>query len=505
MWLKSSTFAAYFKNFIMMIDYFDVCKAVLSYDDVNAELNRKKRFEYKKYGRMSTLEWLCRNYLHTHVVENFSLVEWKKFRVKTSLLAAMVKWIADKETSFRVLVYFCEHPYDVLSEDYLNECKDEPELFMDECCKLSDKIFHPWQYMRLLLTRGGKYEPIIGNEYVPDLESAGGAKEKKPVIENSPGYIIGAKKESVWARNGVLKKNPLYDHIYLEYINRAIPYNPHVLFSDSSVLEVILIVRMDIELEVKKLVKCPNNTFSRLRINQFQHIDCIVNRIRLLLNKEENRRLYHKKEPIIKVLFGLYAYLETDEFEAQEKEMITPIIEIIRTYIINNSPNDSIMDILNECVLAFKEEAQRRIEDDLSKEKERADALTVGKIKHDAQHIHNNRDLRIKKLSEVNTELRANLEIRFKGETVQWFWIYRMMADSYIYEHPAYQAFFDELKEAGIDVTKINKSLFTKYYEKVAGDFTLNGWTPRKGMRQSTIDKGEKIAKAARSILYRKN
>ncbi len=488
-----------------MEETINVSKNVLSYDDVCTELNRKKRFDYKRYGRMSALEWLCRQYLHTHIVENFSTVEWKEFRINTSLLKLIVKWIKDKETSFRLLVYFSENPREVLSEDYLNENKDEPELFMDECCKLSDRIYHPWQYLRILLTRGGKYEPIIGNEYITDLEIAGGKKEKKPLIEYSPGYIIGSKKESVCTTNGVLKRFPLYDHICLEYINRAIPYNPHVLFSDSSILEVILIVRMDIELAVKKLVKCPNNTLSLLRINQFQHIDRIINNIRLLLNKEENRRLYHKKEPIIKVLFGLYAYLETDAFEAQEKEMITPIMEIIREYIINNSPNDSIMDILNECVQSFQEEAQRRIEDDLSKEKERADALTVGKIKHDAQHIHNNRDLRIKKLSEVNTELRANLEIRFEGETVQWFWIYRMMVDSYIYEHPAYKAFFDELKEAGIDVTKINKSLFTKYYEKVAGNFTLNGWTPRKGMRQSTIDKGEKIAKAARSILYRKN
>ena len=478
----------------MMIDYFDVCKEVLSYDDVNAELNRKKRFEYKKYGRMSTLEWLCRNYLHTHVVENFSLVEWKKFRVKTSLLAAMVKWIADKETSFRVLVYFCEHPYDVLSEDYLNESKDEPELFMDECCKLSDKIFHPWQYMRLLLTRGGKYEPIIGNEYIPDLEIAGGAKEKKPVIENSPGYIIGAKKESVWTRNGVLKKNPLYDHIYLEYINRAIPYNPHVLFSDSSVLEVILIVRMDIELEVKKLVKCPNNTFSRLRINQFQHIDSIVNKIRLLLNKEENRRLYDKKEPIIKVLFGLYAYLETDEFEAKEKEMITPIIAIIRTYIINNSPNDSVMDILNECVLAFKEEAQRRIE-----ENQTDDQIKTHDNQIEDTDPHTNIRLRRKLLKQSYEKL---METDFNAGS-DWYYIFRMMEDNKIYASSDYKGFLDDLVGAGIDKSKINKSAFTEISKRIQKDTKYPYWKVVRGKQQKVIDRGIELARIAFNILFK--
>ena len=114
--------------------------------------------------------------------------------------------------------------------------------------------------------------------------------------------------------------------------------------------------------------------------------------------------------------------------------------------------------------------------------------------------IHNDHDLRVKRLGEVCTELKANPDILFTGSTVQLFWIYRRMADSKVY---AYQQFFDELEEAGIDISKIKKSVFTKYDDKVIGDFLTEGWTPAEGTEQSTIDRGIKIAEAAGKILFR--
>lgn len=475
----------------------------ITFVKMQQDLNVKRKFHYEEYGSMSPLEWLCKEHIRTHKVENFDLVEWKKFRITTVTLDDIYKWVDDDDALFRLLNYFSDNSTKVLADDYIATHPDEMDNFSRKCCFYMNKIYNLWINYRQELTKDGQ-EPFIGVEYLPDLEIVGGEKEKTPLVQNTNGYVIGKYKRMKVCRAMVCKYFPLYDFICLEYINKAVPYNPHILYSDESILEVVYLIRIGLEVDLKRHLLNPDENTKRV-FTCYLNVSGLELITRNRLSREENRLLHGKKEPMLKVFFGLCAYLETDEFTEEEQKYVSPLCGEMRHSIARNSSNKSILSILDECVQAFREEKQKRIEDDLSKEKERADALTVGKIKHDAQHIHNNRDLRIKKLSEVNTELRANLEIRFKGETVQWFWIYRMMADSYIYEHPAYQAFFDELKEAGIDVTKINKSLFTKYYEKVAGDFTLNGWTPRKGMRQSTIDKGEKIAKAARSILYRKN
>lgn len=468
-----------------------------SFEKMQQELNVEKKFNYDEYGSMSTLEWLCKEHIGTHKIENFDLIEWKKYRITSSNLEDICKWVGDEDAQFRLLNYFCNNPPKVIADDYLVTHPDEIEQFPDQCCYFMYGIHKSWKPLQYLPTREG-YEPIIGFEHMPDLEVIGGVKPKKPIVQGTKGYEIGRFSRMVVSRGTVRKYFPMYDNVCLEYINKAVPYNPNILFSDESILEVIFLTRNFIEIDIKSYTKYPDDNTIKERIVNFFKALAIEFFIRYHLSRDENRMLYGKKEPVIKVFFGLCAYFETDEFTEEEQKYISPLCSEIRKYLSKNSSNRLILSILDECIQAFKEEAQKRLEEEQAKEQ----AANAEKAKQEAKNILNDKELRVERLREVNKALRENRELHFEGEPAQWFWIFRRMADNGIYELTLYQPFFNELKEAGVDA-KINKSLFTRYNNSVKGNYIIEGWTPGKRMRQSTLDKGKEIAKAAGLILFK--
>lgn len=462
-----------------------------SFEKISHELNLKRTFNSSTFGNMSELEWLCRTYFHQHEVREPQHVEWKRFGITPDKLLSIYKWIDDPEESFHVFIYFRDHPESVIDDIYMSSTIDAISIFSNKCCEWAARIYNSHKSLQHRMT--------IDGECFPDLEAIGGAKPKDELIGNMPKYPIGMFRYQMMAHRLYGRQIfYLYDKILVKHLKDLFPKTP-THFQDDTILYAIFYLRSNMKQFMVKSMMPPFDDSKKKQLESVINCQSTIKETKISLTRQENRRLFLNKEPVIKTIFGLCAYFAIDDFTLAERSYINTLCADMREYLIKNYGEHAI-DILEKCIEEFKEKERIRIEEEQAKEQEKKRQVEMAST---TKSIHNDHDLRVKRLGEVCTELKANPDILFTGSTVQLFWIYRRMADSKVYEHPAYQQFFDELEEAGIDISKIKKSVFTKYDDKVIGDFLTEGWTPAEGTEQSTIDRGIKIAEAAGKILFR--
>jgi len=92
-----------------------------------------------------------------------------------------------------------------------------------------------------------------------------------------------------------------------------------------------------------------------------------------------------------------------------------------------------------------------------------------------------------------------------KFQPIDWFYIYKMMVDNYIYEDNSYKPFEADLKKAGIPETEMppTDQFFRKYdVMKQGDDYRFPHWEVTNRGRQSTLDRGISIARIAHPILF---
>ena len=84
-----------------------------------------------------------------------------------------------------------------------------------------------------------------------------------------------------------------------------------------------------------------------------------------------------------------------------------------------------------------------------------------------------------------------------------WDYIFRMMEDNKIYASSDYKGFLDDLVEAGINISKINKSAFTEISKRIQKDTSFPNWKVVRGKQQKVIDRGIELARIAFNILFK--
>lgn len=92
-----------------------------------------------------------------------------------------------------------------------------------------------------------------------------------------------------------------------------------------------------------------------------------------------------------------------------------------------------------------------------------------------------------------------------KFQPIDWFYIYKLMVDNYIYEDNSYKPFEADLKKAGIPGTEMppTDQFFRKYNVMKQGeDNRFPHWEVTNRGRQSTLDRGISIARIAHPILF---
>jgi hypothetical protein len=103
-----------------------------SFDRIHKELKHLMSQNYDDYKIFSELDLLCGHYLGRGRIGYYDEVEWYRFGITTESLSKMMILIGYPTECLKVLVYFRDHPHDILGEDV-----DDAELkeFEMTCCK----------------------------------------------------------------------------------------------------------------------------------------------------------------------------------------------------------------------------------------------------------------------------------------------------------------------------------------------------------------------------------
>lgn len=465
-----------------------------SFEKISHELNLKRTFNSSTFGNMSELEWLCRTYFHQHEVREPQHVEWKRFGITPDKLLSIYKWIDDPEESFHVFIYFRDYPQSVVDDIYMSSTIDAISIFSNKCCEWAARIYNSHKSLQHRMT--------IDGDCFPDLEAIGGAKPKDELIGNMPKYPIGMFRYQMMAHRLYGRQIfYLYDKILVNHLKQLYPKTP-AHFQDDTILYAVFYLRSNMKQFMVKYMMPPFDDSKKKQLESVINCQSTIKEAKISLTRQENRRLFLNKEPVIKTIFGLCAYFAIDDFTLAERSYINTLCADMREYLIKNYGEHAI-DILEKCIEEFKEKERIRIEE------EQANAAAL-KTRQAERNIKDDRDLRIERLKEVKEQLKADPNIAFKGDSpTEWFYIYYMMVYYGIYEEHDYKQFRKDLKEIGIDADKWRACVFSDNYKRVI-EKDESGQRPpicmfKKGTRKATIDNCTKISETARSILFRKD
>lgn len=96
---------------------------------------------------------------------------------------------------------------------------------------------------------------------------------------------------------------------------------------------------------------------------------------------------------------------------------------------------------------------------------------------------------------------KLKLEKDFEGGS-QWFYIYKLMAETHIYEDYSYTLFMNDLEHIGVQSKHMPKtSTFARKYKQLKPDTKYPHWKVKSGGKQPPLDKGKRLAKIAFEIL----
>lgn len=135
-----------------------------SFDKIHAELKLYLSVDYERYAQATELEILCRDYLYPERIGNqaYCEIEWSMFGVTSRHLKKIIGWINNPLEGLRVMVYFRDHPQEILGAE-----ADEKTVraFEHACCKEVSEIMNNYKYQRQEQDYPSAHEIIYGCWY----------------------------------------------------------------------------------------------------------------------------------------------------------------------------------------------------------------------------------------------------------------------------------------------------------------------------------------------------
>ena len=456
-----------------------------SYAKIHDDLKHYLSVNFDKYAEATELEILCEDYLAPERVGNhaYGEIEWHKFGVTSRHLKKIIGWLNNPMESLRVMVYFRDHPQEILGQE-----ADESAVrtFERACCKEVNEIMKDFKNQRE--EYGYPWARVLEYGYwhqYNDMEDI-----------------------SLWGKGCQLIAKHLPYYISFENCYRPFPAD--------TVISVAIIKHYHLLLDINET---PQELLNG-EISDWFNMDSFAVETCDQLIFEEQRLLPESNTPLMQTLFVISVLLLTERDHAYKDERLKPLYKKLSDYIMGYLKEhyelyfmwgeEKRTEILAQCEgmnyldFARTDEylEQIKLKEELTVEKTETENVPV--ISEENKEIPDYRDtkVRVSKLKEIYKTLQKDLGKVFKGGS-QWFYVYKLMADCKIYEDRSYQLFLNDLNNAGVAKTDMpNPVTFTRKYNQLQRDSRYPYWRVKSGGKQATLDEGLSIARIAYDILY---
>ena len=457
-----------------------------SFDRIHKELKHLMSQNYDDYKIFSELDLLCGHYLGRGRIGYYDEVEWCRFGITTEALSKMMILIGYPTECLKVLVYFRDHPYDILGENVDDAVLKEFEM---TCCQGINN------YMKPIMEEKRKG----GTHVITAME----------VIEHGDFYK--------WAEKYDISKWGKGYQIIAAKIPHPIDDDPR-----SDIIRPFYILNIAAGMHQRIILQMQNTSPDILAgdIESWFDIDGYVHELNKHLSSGVNYSILNLDIPATQILFALSLFLISN-FQSHSKEPYLEVCEKLQKYllkyitdnynilsiILSSRTHDAkkeLADIGNEEFYRLMEipyvgtfRARDRSADEVAKiNKERNNSNADSPTSETDYCIITNRALRCKKFKVLSDELTTKLG--FKGGS-QWFYVYKLMVEKGIYINRQYQQFKKDLETA--DIPKLPKtSTFTRKYKQLPEGSTYP-WRTKNNGRSDILDEGNKIAEIAKDIL----
>ena len=459
-------------------------KYYYSYRKVHEELKHYLSVDFDQYAEATELEILCRDYLSIERVGNkaYSEIEWPKFGVTSRHLKKIIRWINNSLEGLRVMVYFRDHPQEILGAE---ADENSVRAFERACCKEVSEIMKDYKNQRE--EYGYPWARVLEYGYWHQYN------EMEDITLWGKGCQLIAK---------YLPFGDLYEDCYKP-------------FSSDTVVGVGIIKHYHILLDVNET---PQELLNG-EISDWFNIDSFVIETCGQLTFEEQRLLPKRNIPLMQTLFVVAVLLLTERDVRYKEERLKPLYKKLSDYIMGYLKEhfedyfiwgeEKRANILEQCGgmtyldFARTDEYPEQIEmkkQQVTEEKEEEPAIVQ---EDEEEPDYKDTKVRVVKLKMIYKTLRNDLGKNFKGGS-QWFYVYKLMADCKIYEDRSYQLFMNDLHSAGVtkDVMP-NPVTFTRKYNQLQRESRYPYWRVKSGGKQATLDEGMCIARIAYDILYK--
>ena len=458
-------------------------KYYYSFEKVHEELKHFLSVDFEHYAEATELEILCKEYLAPERVGNkaYCEIEWPKFGVTSRHLKKIIGWINNSLEGLRVIVYFRDHPQEILGAE-----ADESTVraFERACCKEVSEIMKDYKNQRE--EYGYPWARVLEYGYWHQYEQ----------MEDL----------NYWGKGNQLiaKDLPYYDSF-------DGCYKP---FPADTVVGVGIIKHYHLLLDI-------NETPQELldgEISDWFNIDCFVVETCDKLISDEQRLLPERNIPLMQTLFVVAVLLLTERDAEYKEERLKPLYKKLSDYILKY-----LKEHFEDYFIMGEEKRAKLLEQcegmtylDFARTDEYPEQVVITQpeeeVKEDEPAIVRERDedepdfkdtkVRVAKLKEIYKTLRKDLDGKFKGGS-QWFYVYKLMADCKIYEDRSYQLFMNDLHSAGVSKDDMpNPVTFTRKYNQLQRDSRYPYWRVKSGGKQATLDEGIGIARIAYNILF---
>ena len=450
-----------------------------SYKKIHDELKHELSCNYERYKDVSELDILCSWYLGAERVGDYSEVEWHQFGISAKTLPQLIAGIDNSFESLRVLVYFRDHPAEILGEEADTKSLQQ---FERSCCKAISDIMQ--QYAGQKEVEGTPWARVIEYGYWHEYNE----------MEDL----------ALWGKgNQELAKHIPY------HFSSEVCYGP---FPVNAILSTAITKHYHLVTDISETAADVKEENPAIYI----HIGNFADSVRDRLIWEQQHFLPKGELPLMQALFAISVYLLTERDKEYKEERLKPlykeISDLIINYIKEKWPKESFMierdrenalealKGMNYLDFARTDEyfvEEPKIETTTSDATEQGTVLNTDGDSLDIPKV------RIAKLKEVYKALADNLGKKFKGGS-QWFYVYKLMADNKTYEDRSYKKFINDLQNIGMPQEVLpNPDTFTRKYNQLAKDCRYPYWRVKSGGKQATLDEGMEIARIAFDILYK--
>lgn len=459
-----------------------------SFDRIHKELNHLRSKQYEEYKIFSELDLFCGMYLGHERIGYYDEVEWHRFGITSEALPHMLLLIGDQLECLRVLVYFRDHPRDILGEDVDNKVLREFEL---NCCQEINQIMTSLKDVK---TKGGveRFPNInrIERGYfymrreIFDLTRWG--KGHQIIAAHLPHPIDND------ARSDVFR--PVY------ILNNAIAEHDRILYNMQ-------------QLSPDILAGEPSSWYD---------IDDFIKKVHRNLSHAEDRFVMTSEPPIVQALLALALYLYSNLEEdiklpyrkaceelhyhimsyIRENFTLNPfLVQQLRNRAVDELEDISPMDFHRVIEIPYVGTFKTKVKtkNTVVENKERESVLGNTQNSSEEQKLNvRNESERVVLLKRVYETLIEKMGENFTGNS-QWFYVYKLMAENGIYPNRQYQQFKKDIETADIPNLP-DTSTFTRKYKQLRPGSTYP-WPIKENGRGDILDDGNRIAGIAKDIL----